>query len=112
MSTVRHACVQKDSTELNVTSGAPATWKTHTGEARLPLQGSVHYLEREIGREIPTLRPFQPLGHPGQEPLSKWKTFVLGGGGGRMEQVNSVTIVRWLWVDIRFYSLLMATSKD
>lgn len=79
---VRRACVQKDSTALNVTSGAPATWKTRIGEARLPLKGSVHYLEREIGREIPILRPFRPLGHPGQEPLSKWKTFVLGGGGG------------------------------
>mgnify|MGYP006951381717 CR=1 FL=1 len=81
VSAVRHACVLKGSTALNVTSGVPATWKTRIGEAWLPLQGNVHYLEREIGREIPTLRPLRPLGHPGQ-PLSKWKTFVLGGGGG------------------------------
>lgn len=51
VSAARRACVQKGFTALNVTSGAPATWKTRTGEARLLLKGSVQYLEREWQRD-------------------------------------------------------------
>lgn len=90
VSTARHACARKVSTASDVTSGAPATWTTLIGEGQLPLEGSVHDLEGEIGREIPTPRPFLLLGHPGQEPLSKWKAFVLRG------------FVRWSWVDVKF----------
>lgn len=37
VSSVRRACVPKGCTASNVTSGAPATWTTLTGECQLPL---------------------------------------------------------------------------
>lgn len=89
VNTVRRACVLMGSTASDVTSAAPATWTTLTGEGPLPLEG-------EIGREIPTPRPFLPLSCPGQEPLSEWKTFVLGGRWSKSEVLTLSDGCGWI----------------
>lgn len=116
-SIARRACVQKGCMASNVTSGVPATWTTLIGEAEPPLEGCV-LLKVELQCPLFGRRDWQRDAHP--ETLRASVSSCRGTAKSVEEfftlwvtvQVRSARTGRCSWLDVRFYSPLMAIAKN